>query len=52
MDETNNQEVRQAAAETNELIKIRREKLRALQQEGRDPFERTTYPQTDRKSVV
>ena len=52
MDETNNQEVRQAAAETNELIKIRREKLRALQQEGRDPFERTTYPQTHRSQEI
>ena len=31
----------------NELVAIRREKLRGLQEAGNDPFELTSYPQAD-----
>ena len=31
----------------NELVAIRREKLRGLQETGNDPFELTSYPQAD-----
>ena len=37
---TNNQEVQQ---DLSEILRIRREKLAALQQEGRDPFQVTKY---------
>ncbi len=33
--------------EYNELVAIRREKLRSLQEAGNDPFEQTSYPQSD-----
>ena len=31
----------------SELIQIRRDKLTALQQAGQDPFEKTSWPQSD-----
>ena len=36
----NNQEVQQ---DLSEILKVRREKLRALQEEGRDPFQQTRF---------
>ncbi len=36
----------------NQLLKVRREKLEALQQEGRDPFQLTKYDQTHHTDEV
>ena len=36
----NNQEVQQ---DLSEILKVRREKLRTLQEEGRDPFQQTKF---------
>ncbi len=44
MDEQNRTpEAQQPEAELSEILRIRREKLAALQQAGRDPFQETTY---------
>ena len=45
MDEQNTtpQAQQQPEAELSEILQIRREKLAALQQAGRNPFEETTY---------
>ena len=41
--ENNNQEPQQ---DLNQLLKVRREKLAALQEAGKDPFKITKYNQT------
>ncbi|MBQ5794907.1 MAG: lysine--tRNA ligase, partial [Kiritimatiellae bacterium] len=41
-----NQQQEMTQAELSELLQIRRDKLAALQQEGRDPFEIVRYDQT------
>ncbi len=44
MDEQNTTpQAQQPEAELSEILQIRREKLAALQQAGRNPFEETTY---------
>ena len=44
---------KQQEQDINQLLKVRREKLAALQEAGRDPFQITKYDVTqDRKSVV
>ena len=46
---TNARQPENGAAEPSysELVAVRREKLAALQQAGQDPFERTSWPQSD-----
>lgn len=48
----NMQTEKQPAEDISELKRIRIEKLNALQQAGKDPFQVTTAEQSDRKSVV
>ena len=43
MDENTNQRKAQEP-ELSEILQIRREKLKALQDEGRDPFRETKFP--------
>ena len=44
MDEQNTTpQAQQPEAERSEILRIRREKLAALQQAGRNPFEETVY---------
>ena len=42
----------QTQEELSALLKVRREKLENLQNEGKDPFVITKYNVSDRKSVV
>ena len=42
----NNQNNNQASQDINQLLKVRREKLAALQEAGKDPFVITKYNQT------
>ncbi len=55
MAENNNQNNNQAQAQTvdlNQLLKVRREKLAALQEAGKDPFVITKYDQTHHSDEV
>jgi lysyl-tRNA synthetase class 2 len=55
MAENNNQNNNQAQAQPvdlNQLLKVRREKLAALQEAGKDPFVITKYDQTHHSDEV
>ena len=55
MAENNNQNNNQAQAQSvdlNQLLKVRREKLAALQEAGKDPFVITKYDQTHHSDEV
>ena len=47
-------QIRQTGGQTdiNQLLKIRRDKLKTLQEEGRDPFRITTYDQTQHSTDI
>jgi len=47
MQENNNQENQEQELDLNQLMKIRREKLSELQEQGQDPFEITKYDRTN-----
>ena len=48
-----NEETEVSAEEMNELLQIRRDKLKALQDEGNDPFRITSFPvDTNSKAIV
>jgi len=47
MQENNNQENQEQELDLNQLMKIRREKLSELQEQGKDPFEITKYDRTN-----
>ena len=47
-----NQQKNQASQDINQLIKVRREKLAALQEAGKDPFQITKYDQTHHTDEV
>ena len=42
----------QTQQDLNQLLKVRREKLAALQEAGKDPFEITKYDQTHHSDEV
>ena len=47
-------QIRQTGGQTdiNQLLKVRRDKLKTLQEEGRDPFRITTYDQTQHSTDI
>ncbi len=47
-----NQKQQGAAQDTNQLLKIRRDKLREMQSQGRDPFQITKFDQTHHTEEV
>ncbi len=47
-----NQRQNSGEQDLNQLLKIRREKLKALQEEGKDPFRITTYDQTEHSTDI
>ena len=47
MEENNNQVNQEQELDLNQLMKIRREKLSELQEQGKDPFEITKYDRTN-----
>ena len=47
MEENNNQVNQEQELDLNQLMKIRREKLAELQEQGKDPFEITKYDRTN-----
>ena len=47
MEENNNQANQEQELDLNQLMKIRREKLAELQEQGKDPFEITKYDRTN-----
>ena len=47
MEENNNQVNQEQELDLNQLMKIRREKLTELQEQGKDPFEITKYDRTN-----
>ena len=52
MDQNQNQQKEMTSAETNELLRIRREKLAELQQNGKDPFRITKYDVTHHSADI
>ncbi|MCM1287770.1 MAG: lysine--tRNA ligase [Clostridium sp.] len=52
MAENNNQNNQVKPQDTNQLLKVRREKLKNLQEAGRDPFQITKYEQTHHTDEV
>ena len=52
MDEQNNAPAEQTAAERSELLRIRRDKLAALQAEGRDPFLQIRFDRTHNSAEI
>lgn len=52
MAENNNQNNQNKQQDVNQLIKVRREKLQALQEAGKDPFQITKYDQTHHTDEV
>lgn len=49
-EQNNNQEKNNQQQDVNQLLKVRREKLAALQEAGKDPFQITKYDQTHHTS--
>ena len=49
-EQNNNQEKNNQQQDLNQLLKVRREKLAALQEAGKDPFQITKYDQTHHTS--
>lgn len=47
-----NQRQNSGEQDLNQLLKIRREKLKTLQEEGKDPFRITTYDQTEHSTDI
>ena len=47
-----NQRQNSEEQDLNQLLKIRREKLKTLQEEGKDPFRITTYDQTEHSTDI
>ncbi len=52
MSEERNQEQTQSAQELNDILRVRREKLAAYQEQGNDPFVRTKYDVTDTSQQI
>ena len=46
MSENENENVQEQELDINQLMKVRREKLKELQDAGKDPFEITKYDRT------